>query len=262
MIILELNKTQVIMMCICGQRHTFNFNYGGVNTKPGPFSFAHEDTITYRFDDDGYNLGNGPQEVVTINSHDFPDLTNVTTDQMVAHLNDVLVHGQAFNDFGTVLVQSKTPGPTSCAEVLDGDAAKAMGYNVRGDAFEHFCCGRMVLGYVPPFEPRREHPDIIMLRRCNACKGQPTIMRNMIDYSNDPSWQANVLSRKANNTLAIHLKGNGWVDPDLVDFYTNETVNPPEYFTEFFGTVDVIRVASYDDAMVHIQKMKAGQPRL
>lgn len=245
MLILELHKTYTLMTCLCGQRHTFNFNYGGVNSKPGPFSFEHEDTIVYRFDDDGPNLGNGITETITVTNADFPDLSNVTTDQMVAHLNAVLVNGQAFNDYGTVLVQSKTSGPTSCAEVLDGDAAKAMGYNVRGVAFEHFCCGRMVLGYVPPFEPRKEYPDIIMIRRCNACKGQPSIFRNMTDYSNDPDYAGNVLSRKANNTLAAYLKQNGWVDPDLVDYYAAEAADPPELFTEF-PDQDVI-VAKFED---------------
>ena len=259
MIILELHKTHVIMMCLCGQRHTFNFNYGGVNSKSGPFKFQHEDTLTYRFDDDGPNLGNGSQETVTVTNADFPDLSNVTTEQMVEHLNAILVNGIASNDFGTVLIQSKTPGPTSCAEVLDGDAAKAMGYNVRGDEFEHFCCGRMVLGYVPPFLPRKEHTEVIMLRRCNSCKGQPSIVRNMIDFSQDPDWDANALSRKANNTLAIHLKGNGWVDPDLVDFYSAEAANPPEYFTEFFGTQDSIIIARYEDIMATLQQMKQSQ---
>lgn len=253
MIVLQLTKNNTTMMCLCGQRHTYNFNFGGVNSAPEPFTFKPNDTITFRFDDDGQNLGNGPVETLTLDPAKFLDMTNVSADEMAAYLNTVLVHGRAFNDFGTVLVQSKTPGPTSCAEVLDGDAAKAMGYNVRGSNFEHFCCGRMVLGYSPPVQEKHAYTEIIMLRRCNACKGQPTTVRHMKDYSNDPDWSGNVTTRKAINTLAIYLKGNGYVDPDLVDFYASETSNPPEYFPEFFGQVDTINVAQYEDLLKIIQ---------
>lgn len=256
MIILQLNTKDVTMVCICGQRHTFTFDRGAVNSKPGPFAFKENDVVTYRFNDDGYNLGNGIQEVVVIKATDFPDINNISADQMVQKLNSVLVNGEAINDYGTVLVQSKISGPTSCAEVLDGSGAQAMGYNVRGDAFEHFCCGRMVLGYVPPFLPVKEHTEVIMLRRCNACKGQSTIIRNMVDHSNDEGWGASLVPRKANNTLAIYLKGNGWIDPDLVDFYKNETSGPPEYFKEFFGQTSSLDIAKYEDVSAALQKNK------
>lgn len=248
MIILQLTTDYVIMICLCGQRHTFNFDKGGLNSKCGPFAFNDNDTIVYRFNDDGYNLGKGVEETFTISSNDFANLTNVSTDEIVAKLNLVLVNGKATNDFGTVLVESKITGTTSCVEVLTGTGAAAMGYNARGGEYDHHCCGRMVLGYVPPFLPRKEYTDMIALRRCNSCKGQPTLIRNMIDYSKMPGAMDSI-PRKAANTLAVYLKSKGWVDPDLVSYYQEEATNPPEYFSQFPLQVNNITFSTYEEIL-------------
>lgn len=255
MVITKLNKDFFIAMCVCGQRHTFNFDVGGVNTKTAPFSLIAGESIVYRFDNDGGNAGT--TETITFAAGDFPDFNNISADELVVKLNSVLVAGKAINDFGTVLVESKTSGATSCVEVLDGYAAEDLGYNVRGDQFNHYCCGRVCLGYAPDLN--RHFPNAVLVRRCNSCGSQATIHRNMTDYTNNPQAANNIDQRKAVNSLCNLLKSNGYVDCDMKDYYAAEKINAAECFIDFPLTTPELILHTEEEIQGYIARKKSAQ---
>lgn len=227
--IIRLNNSQMVWKCMCGHTSTYNFNYGGVNTKNAPFALNNGDTLSYRIDN---NAGNdGYVENITFSVSDFPNMQNITSAQLSAALSSKLVYANAFVDNGNVLVQSKTSGVHSSVEVIDGMARAALGYDLRGgDGIEHYCCARLFMGY--KMYEGNNNEDAILLRACPACTMTTTLVRNHVDYSNQMPHAA-TLHRRAVNSLAIYMIKNGWVDYDLVDYYANENYAPTEILDGF-----------------------------
>lgn len=246
MYVLTLDKDYLVVVCLCGQRHTYYFNYGSCESKPGPFTnIIAGDWIDFRFDSD---FGNeGAIERVTL---EFPNYSNISTDQMVDLLNTQLQGGVAHNDFGTVLVKSKATGPSSCVEVTNVSRPNLMGYDARHDTFWHHCCNRLQLGFAPPTLDsgyQRKHKDIIVWRRCRACSGQTSSIRNMNDLSADLEATNNAKQRKAINTLSVYLKQRGYVDYDMLTEFAQETTDPTEVFQEFLNNPSYMEVYTMEE---------------
>ena len=229
--IMSMNKDKMVWFCACGATNTYDFNYGGINTKLEPFQLNADDTLSIRFDNTGGQ--DGTIENITFASSDFPNLNAITADQLVQKLNSVLQSGIAINDYGTVLIRSNTAGPTSCVEVIDGTSRTAFGFDTRGGDPEmvHHCCERLCLGYRPIAE--KMHTEVIILRRCSNCTGQSSLFVNRVDYSASSGSPGNAVHRKAVNSLAKYLQYQGWVDIDLVDYYAQNPYSPTEFFSEY-----------------------------
>lgn len=230
--IMSMDKDKMIWFCPCGAKNTYKFNYAGINSKQGPFNLSVNDSLTIRFDNTRGNAGT--IETITFAQEDFANWNvAISVNDIVQKLNQVLQAGIAINDFGSVLIESKTSGPFSCVEIIDGTARAAFGYDVRGGDPEvvHHGCERLFLGYCPI--PEKQYTDVILLRRCSNCTGQSSIFRNHIDFSNTSPVQDSNFFRKASNSLAKYLQDNGWVDVDLEDFYAQNPYSPPEFFSDF-----------------------------
>lgn len=219
--ILIVDTTYAVWACPCGQRMTFYYDHGSASTKCGPFSFDDGQTLTFRFDNDGGNAGT--IETITLHTNQFADIGNVTTDELVSFLNANLLAGEALNDFNTVLVRSKTTGPTSCVEIPDGSARPALGVNITNMNSQPHCCGRICLGYRPiPFAIGREYPDTILLRPCSVCGGQTSLFMNNTPQLEDEELVAFNI-RQSVLVLGKVLYDNHWLDPDLIDFFNSYT---------------------------------------
>lgn len=224
MAIMLMNKDKMVFCCKCGSRNTYNFNYAALNTKMGPFKLLPNDTLVYRFDNDNGN--SGIVETITFLDNDFLDWDLIPTNQLVDKLNTILINGKAFNDFDSVMIQSNVSGATSCVEIIDGSARKALGYPMSTD---HYCCGRLCLGYK---SNNTEYSDVIVLRMCSNCSSQSTLFRNHLDHSNAENSTDNN-HRCAVNSLALYLKQNEWIDMDMKEYYNEDVYDPAETIKDF-----------------------------
>lgn len=219
----------VIQRCACCQcEHKVSLDRGGTDTKEGPFNVPVGSTLDVKVD------GEAVAQTVTFAVGDFPDPTAVTPEQLRDKLNAALVGATAVLNLNgrAVTIESDTTGPTSKIEVTGGTARAAFGFPTDGIADPcpcRPCLGRDIGGGL-------KAKDLICIRRC-ACGAQEQLVRTW-DVC-DPKYAGthHYEHRRAVNALAVHFKGQGWLDPAVAAEINAEIADPPDRAPGLPGTV-------------------------
>lgn len=214
--------------CIDIIKHTFGV--GSAKTTDGPFNLIDGSTIEISID--GYYANkifvpNAPI-TITFTSSDFPDLANVSAEQLAQKLSSIPgikteVEGES------VLIESLLVAPESAISFCGGSAFKELlGFDYilddNGNVVPYINL-RPQLGLFLG-GGRKIDPNIIRIRACLCCGAQEHLNRTLDKTPANELGTFGDLHRRAVNVFANHLKDNDWVDPNLVDFYAKEKKVP------------------------------------
>jgi hypothetical protein len=213
---------------VCGMERRIALDRGGVDTKPGPFNIPVGSTLDVKVD------GQPTPQTVTFDAGSFPDFASVTAEQLRDKLNASLAGASAVLNLGGVGVtlESVEVGAMSMIEVAGGTARAALGFPTSG--MEDPCPCRPRLGR--EVTPGIRNLNIVCFRRC-PCGANEMVVRTW-DVC-DPKYAGSHFyeHRRAVNALAIHFKGQGWLEASCAAEIYAETASPPDVAPGLPGTV-------------------------
>jgi len=213
----KTNKDYIIVRCIdCGSFHKHSFGLAGVKFGRSPFNIPVGSTLVLSID--------GGQDItVTFATGDFPNFASVTSKQLIDKLSASVPGTTHVIDDNDVLMESKTNNLSSSIFIKSGTAISALGTYINN--FKP-----LFIGFPSP--PGLNF-DMIRLRNCNC--GHISYLNRTFDVMPDYLHGTfGHLHRCAVNALAEHLKANGWLHPDLNDFYTSDA----RVLTDKFNSID------------------------
>lgn len=216
--IVEADTTMLKQACLnCGAGHTIPLKQGYSKSKKETYALADGDTLEVAVD------GEATPQSVSFALADFADISAALASEVVAKLDANLAGATADVDAGAVRVvsDSTTMGTTSI-EVTGGTARDKLGFDGRK-------YGARALGVTKgPPGLKKTAVDTIDLPHCPECGAKESLMRTWDTAPQEVSGSLFAMHRKTVNSLAAHLKGQGYSDPDAKPMHDAETSGPPD----------------------------------
>lgn len=213
----EVNINWFVIICPnCNCENAQSIGIGGVKLGNSPYNIPVDGTLIVAVD-------GGDPVTVTFQAEDFPDITNVTPAQLCTKLNACIPGATAIEDDDDVLLESNLIGMNSCISIQGGTTLDLFGIYINDYR-------PVVLGVPAPPGSNFPHAyDLIRVRNC--CCGNISFVQRTFDVMPEELHGTfGYIHRCAVNTLAEYLKENGYVEPQLADYYATETKTSTDKF--------------------------------